>query len=140
MPLIGASTWENQSSEKSEKAGEGAKVAGVEDDSETALTVRPHTALLTSSTWVLDPGATSHMTSNPNYFTRIHKKGGYAKIGDGSRIKIEGVGDVRLMPESGKAVILRDCLYVPSLGKLSVRKCQRNGLHVIGHDDILEVR
>lgn len=47
------------------------------------------------------------------------------------------------MPESGKAVILQDCLYVPSLEKLSllsVRKCQSSGLHVIGHDDIPEVR
>ena len=132
-----------KTSEKGEKAGERAKVADVEDDSETALTVCPSTALSTSSTWVLDSGAPSHMTSNPNCFTHIHEKEGYVKIGDGSRIKIEGVGNVRLMPESGKAVILRDCLYVPSLGKLSllsIRKCQSNGLHVIGHDDILEVR
>lgn len=91
MPLIGASTWENQSSEKSEKACESAKVADVEDGSETALTVRPSTALLTSSTWVLDLGATSHMTSNSNYFTRIHKKGDMSKLEMAPELKLKGL-------------------------------------------------
>ena len=127
-------TGDSKTSDKGEKTSERAKVADVEDDSETALTVRPSTAL-SASTWVLDSGATSHMTSNPSCFTHIHKKEGYVKIGDGSQIRIDGVGNVRLTPNGGKTVILQDCLCVPSSGKLSllsVRKCQRNSLHVIG--------
>ena len=135
----------NKKEENKKKTGEQAKVADADtakDESETALTVQPSSSLSTSS-WVLDSGATSHMTSNPDCLTRIHKKEGYVKIGDGSRIRIEGVGDIKLALSKSSTIILRDCLYVPSLGKLSlllVRKCQKNGLHVVGHDDILEVQ
>ena len=136
---------------KNEKAGKQAKIANVDagkDESETALTVvRPSSNSSTFPVWVLDSGATSYMTSNPDYFTHINENNSYIKIGDGSRIKIEGIGDVklRLGPQSdgSPTIVLRDCLYIPSLGKLSllsVRKCQENGLHIVGRDDVLEVR
>ena len=71
------------------------------------------------------------------------------KIGDGSKIKIEGVGDVRLDCVSRldgsriTSILLKDCLYVPDLGDVSlvsVRKCQKNGLFVLGYGNKLEVR
>ena len=88
---------EKQKKESSKKkSSEQAKV-GDSDESETALTVHPSPSLsfgLSASTWVLDSGATSHMTSDPGCFTSIREKEGFVKIGDGSRIKIEGVGEV----------------------------------------------
>ena len=128
-----------------EKMTEKAKVADEDDESETALTVRPSSCMPTSPIWVLDSGATSHMTSHSDCFVRMSEKSGFVKIGDGSRIRIEGIGDVRLEnPFNANApIVLRDCLYVPSLGNLSllsVRKCQKNGFHVVGRDDILEVK
>ena len=138
-----------RNSEK-EKGSERAQVA--DGDSETALTVRlplseapPISALSKSNAlyWVLDSGATSHMTSNPGLFAHLRKRGGFVRIGDGSRIKIEGVGTMRLACEGDVTIALRDCLYVPDLGDvslMSIRKCQRNGFYVIGHDDVLEVR
>ena len=60
----------------------------------------------------------------------IREKKGYVKIG---KIKIEG-NKLGSLSNGGPAVVLRDCLYVPNLGKLcqlSVRKCHGNGLYMI---------
>ena len=106
--------------------------------------MRPNLHSPKRAIWVLDSGATSHMTSNPGLYTELQEKTGYVRIGDSSRIKVEGIGDVKLgcTSSSGYVVTLRDCLYVLELGDgslVSIRKCQKNGFYIVGHCDTLEV-
>ena len=72
----------------------------------------------------------------------LHKKSEYVGIGDGLRIKVGGIGDVELSWNGGYAITLRNCMYVPELGDVSlvsIRKCQKNGFYIIGLSDTIEV-
>ena len=119
-------------------------------ESESTLIVRPsllHRAPPLFHIWALDSGATSHMTSVPGFFGRVRERSGYVRIGDGSRLSIEGVSDVRLHCTSSdgscNVIVLKDCLYVPSLGGVSlvsVRKCQKSGYSIVSCSDYFEVR
>ena len=41
------------------------------------------------------------MASNPGFYTSLREQSGYMRIGDGSKIRIEGVDDMRLGCSSG---------------------------------------
>jgi hypothetical protein len=53
--------------------------------------------------WVLDTGATNHMTGTNDFFTELDTQiCGQVKFGDDSVTKIEGWGSILLTCKSGK--------------------------------------
>ncbi|XP_073226873.1 uncharacterized protein [Cicer arietinum] len=98
----------------------------------------PNTALLSvtpSHTWIIDSGATDHMTGESSLFSSYSPCAGNhkIKIADGSLSAIAGKGSVILSPK----LTLKDVLHVPNLScnLLSITKltkdinCQANFFH-----------
>lgn len=53
--------------------------------------------------WYLDNGASNHMTGHREKFEKIDKTvKGEVKFGDGSLVKIEGKGSIRIMCKNGE--------------------------------------
>lgn len=77
--------------------------------------------------WIGDSGTTKHMGANKSYFTEIRPipNKTYIKVGNGTKIEDEEVGDVILhlmvkeldKPPRYRKVIVRDVLFVPKLMK-----------------------
>ena len=76
---------------------------------------------LCKDSWVLDLGATDHMTPHSSLLTSyVSLHGNYITIVNGTSISIVGHGNISLMP----FLNLRDVLYVPQLSNnlISVQK------------------
>jgi len=68
--------------------------------------------------FLLDSGASDHMSSDLRLFRNFRRIQDEASVADGMKVKVEGVGDVTLeMSEScgGYVITLTNVLYVPSL-------------------------
>ena len=86
----------------------------------------------TSSPWIIDSGATDHMTSCSNFFSTYKSCAGNQKIkiADGSLLAIAGTGSIVISP----SLTLHNVLHVPKLScnLLSISKltndlkCQAN--------------
>ncbi|KAH0686950.1 hypothetical protein KY284_017503 [Solanum tuberosum] len=79
-----------------------------------------------SPTWVVDSGATDHMTSLSHLFISYSPCPSYKKItiADGSVITVVGQGDISL----GKSLILKDVLHIPKLSAnlISIQKLTKD--------------
>ena len=82
-----------------------------------------------STSWLVDSGASRHMTSNRGTLTSYRKKKftTQVELGDDSTYKIEGVGSTSLQLDSGTVLHVDDIIYVPSL--------KNNLLYVAGLED-----
>lgn len=66
--------------------------------------------------WYLDNGASNHMTGCREKFESLDKtKKGQVKFGDGSLVKIEGKGSIRIKCKNGETRILQGVYYIPTL-------------------------
>lgn len=68
--------------------------------------------------WVVDSGATEHMSFDLNNFDFINEISKNVKISDGTLLKAKGIGDVSVKTFNGKQwvpSILKDVLYVPDI-------------------------
>ncbi|KAK1434246.1 hypothetical protein QVD17_11166 [Tagetes erecta] len=66
--------------------------------------------------WILDNGASNHMTGNQDWFTHLDQTTvGKVRFGDDSRVEIKGRGTVVLQGKSGQQRILNDVYFIPSL-------------------------
>ncbi|XP_013626727.1 PREDICTED: uncharacterized protein LOC106332773 [Brassica oleracea var. oleracea] len=82
--------------------------------------------------WLVDSGATNHMTKEENYFSRLHRSIKFPiKIGNGSTVMTAGKGDITVMTKGGKRTI-RNVFLVPGLAKnlLSVPQIVSSGYRV----------
>ena len=78
-----------------------------------------------ATSWLVDSGASRHMTGNRGILTSYRKKfTTQVELGDDSTYKIEGVGSTSLQLDSGTVLHIDDVLYVPGLKK--------NLLYVVG--------
>ncbi|KAK1435293.1 hypothetical protein QVD17_01054 [Tagetes erecta] len=69
-----------------------------------------------TNTWILDNGASNHMTGNRDWFTSLDKSTtGRVRFGDDSKVDIEGRGAVILKSKNGQQRVLKDVYYIPSL-------------------------
>ncbi|KAH0748613.1 hypothetical protein KY290_027845 [Solanum tuberosum] len=79
-----------------------------------------------SPTWVVDSGATDHMTSLSHLFISYSPCPSYKKItiADGSVITVAGQGDIPL----GKSLILKNVLHIPKLSAnlISIQKLTKD--------------
>lgn len=90
-----------------------------------------------SNTWLIDSGASIHMTNNRNMlknFLVVNDR--FVTIANGSQIPIVGTGDVGIKLNSlseNKEITLRQVAFVPDLdiNLLSVRKLTSSGANVI---------
>lgn len=80
--------------------------------------VLAHTAYTEKDTrqWVLDTGATNHMSGTRPAFSEIDSNvRGTVKFGDGSVVQIEGVGTVLFSCKNGEHHAFTDVYYIPKL-------------------------
>ncbi|XP_040384195.1 uncharacterized protein LOC121055551 [Oryza brachyantha] len=66
--------------------------------------------------WVLDTGATHHMTGRREFFTELDPSvRGFVKFGDASGVDIKGTGSVIFTTKSGEHRLLTGVYYIPAL-------------------------
>ena len=72
-----------------------------------------------ANSWLVDSGASKHMTGNRGVLTiyRMKKFTTQVDLGDDSTYKIEGVGSTSLQLDLGTVLHINDILYVPRLNK-----------------------
>ncbi|CAN7047172.1 unnamed protein product [Brassica oleracea var. botrytis] len=67
--------------------------------------------------WMVHPcGTTNHMTPNDKYFSaldRTHKV--YVGLSDGTVLRVEGRGDVKIVMKDGKKKTMKNVLFAPGL-------------------------
>jgi len=96
--------------------------------------------------WILDSGATRHMSSDRKTFTNFKPKTGKVKVGNGHNISIEGIGDIHItarLPNNGtEHVVITDVLYVPNLcatNLLSWSQLQDKNIHIVPDSNTNEI-
>lgn len=87
--------------------------------------------------WVIDSGATRHMTSNRSFFTSLDRsENSRVTLADGNKTKVYGVGEGVVFGENGRGermeVTLKNVLFVPELdgGLISVSQLAAKGFVV----------
>jgi hypothetical protein len=85
-------------------------------------------------TWLIDSGASKHMTGQRNILSCISKKKFSQKVtlGDDYQYPIKGVGESNHKLNSGNSLKMKDVLYVPGLKKnlLSISSLEKKGFRV----------
>lgn len=89
------------------------------------------TAVCSDEVWVLDTGASNHMTGTKSTLTQLDDTvSGSVKFGDGSTVKICGLGSVVMKTRQGDHKVLTSVYYIPqlksniiSLGQLEEAGC-----------------
>jgi transposase InsO family protein len=93
--------------------------------------------------WVLDTGASNHMTGSRAAFSRIDAGvTGTVRFGDSSVARIEGVGTLLLACKSGEHRALHHVYYLPRLTAniISVGQLDERGYQVLVEDGVMRVR
>uniref|UniRef100_A0AAG5DG86 Retrovirus-related Pol polyprotein from transposon TNT 1-94 n=1 Tax=Anopheles atroparvus TaxID=41427 RepID=A0AAG5DG86_ANOAO len=90
-----------------------------------------------SGNWYIDSGASSHMTSDRDFFETIkNHKNMFVTLADGGKVEIQGIGNgkiVCLNHQGDQTVIdMNDVLYVPKLASslISVSSLVKKGINV----------
>jgi hypothetical protein len=85
-------------------------------------------------TWLIDNGASKHMTGQRNIFSCISEKNFSQKVtlGDDYQYAIKGVGESNHKLNSGNSLNMKDVLYVPGLTKniLYISALEKKGFRV----------
>jgi hypothetical protein len=94
-------------------------------------------------TWLIDNGASKHMTSQKNTLSRLIEKDSPTKIslGDDYQYPIKGMGEATYKLDSGTSMRMKDVLYVLGLKKnlLSISALDKKGFMVAFIDgEVLE--
>ena len=87
-----------------------------------------------NDTWLVDSGASKHMTGYKDYLSALVEKESHQKVklGDDYQYPIKGVGEASFQLESGKQLKMKDFLYVPGLKKnlLSISGLEKKDFRV----------
>ncbi|CAH1423479.1 unnamed protein product [Lactuca virosa] len=91
--------------------------------------------------WFLDSGCSNHMCGNKERFVGFNQ--GFSntvKLGNNTRMTVEGKGDVKLVL-NGATYVIRDVYYVPDLKNnlLSIGQLQQKGLSFLFQSDVCKV-
>ena len=65
--------------------------------------------------WIIDSGATSHMTPNIELIKNIKEEQRQISLADETYISSEGIGEIQLKNGKDQKLIMKDVLYVPKL-------------------------
>ncbi|MCO5562911.1 hypothetical protein L7F22_016547 [Adiantum nelumboides] len=82
----------------------------------------PYDALLAlddcyAQTWIIDSGASFHVTPHREWFAIYSPMHGLIKLGDSHQLDILGIGDVKICMANGTQFMLKDVRHVPKLSK-----------------------
>ena len=72
-----------------------------------------------TDTWLVDSGASKHMTGYKDYLSTLIERKSHQKVklGDDYQYPIKGVGEASYKLDSRKFLKMKDVLYVPGLKK-----------------------
>ena len=87
-----------------------------------------------SHTWLLDSGASFHVTPHREWFTCYEAKSlGKVRLGDSHQCDVIGIGDISMHFSDGSHLTIKDVRHVPQLARslLSVGQLDDNGYKVI---------
>jgi hypothetical protein len=87
-----------------------------------------------SNDWWIDSGATIHICADRSAFSSFQgAASGPVLMGNGVPAAIRGIGQVCLKMTSGKTIILKDVLFVPTINRnlISVSQLLRQGLKLV---------
>jgi transposase InsO family protein len=93
--------------------------------------------------WVLDTGATNHMTGSRAAFASIDAGiSGTVRFGDGSVVRIEGCGTIMYECKSGEHRTLANVYYIPRLTAniISIGQLDEGGYPVHIDDGVMRIR
>lgn len=87
------------------------------------------------SHWILDSGATEHMTSDRERFDSLQQYTSTVEVANSEKIAVTGKGEILLAPRdnaNGRNFTMSDVLYVPNLGGslLSIGRIEERGFRV----------
>ena len=87
-----------------------------------------------SKDWLIDSGASKHMTSFKESFENLseHNSSHKVNLGDDYQYTIKGSGESSYKIDSGKSIKMKDVLFVPGLKKnlLSISALDSKGMRV----------
>jgi hypothetical protein len=95
------------------------------------------------SRWVLDTGATNHMTGSKSAFSELDRSiHGTVKFGDGSVVQIEGVDTILFSCKTREHHLFADVYYIPKLDTniINLRQLDEVGYHIIIDGGALRIR
>jgi hypothetical protein len=93
--------------------------------------------------WVLDIGATNHMTGSRSTFSELDRSiHGMVKFGDGSVVQIEGVGTILFSCKIGEHWAFGGVYYIPKLNTniISLGRLDEVGFHIIINGGVLKIK
>ncbi|XP_020243650.1 uncharacterized protein LOC109821904 [Asparagus officinalis] len=106
---------------------------------EDVVLLMQNTSTDASNTWVLDSAASIHVCNNKNYFNTLKTDEEFddVVIGNNEKMKVEGVGSVRLKLHTGKVGILHHMRYVPTCGAnlISLGEMASRGYKYVGEGE-----
>ncbi|MCO5564465.1 hypothetical protein L7F22_018126 [Adiantum nelumboides] len=70
-----------------------------------------------AQTWIIDSGASFHVTPHRECFASYSPMHGLVKLDDSHQLEILGIGDVNICMENGIQFMLKDVRHVPKLSK-----------------------
>jgi hypothetical protein len=80
------------------------------------LTEKVVPVVVPDGVWVLDTGANNHMTGTRSMLTQLDEGvRGTVRFGDGSCVKIQGMGSVVMQDRNHGHKVLTDVYYIPEL-------------------------
>ena len=95
-----------------------------------------------SSAWLLDSGATVHITNNRDLLIDPQPCNNTVTVGDGTESTARLEGSVKLELQDGNKVLLREVWYIPDFNKniVSLSKLLAGGHYMVGNHETLEIR
>ena len=109
--------WKKEQKQKGEAKKEGANTAAAADGDVTIICdVNSVNLTCQDSHWVVDSGASYHVTSRRDVFS-TYRDGefGNVKMGNNAECKIVGIGDVYMNTDTGCKLRLKDVRHVPEI-------------------------
>ena len=87
--------------------------------------------------WLIDYGASFHMTPHREWFSKYEKYNGNVFLGDDAPKKIMGHGRVKLLLNDGRIRTLPGMLHIPGLARnlISVSKMVDAGVKIVFEKD-----
>ena len=112
------------------------------DDSCFSLLITPEVNHVDASDWMLDSGATFHVTPRRDWFASFEKvDGGVVVMGNDQSCGVCGIGTVRIRMHDGVVRELKDVRFVPQLKKnlISVGALEAKGFKVTFENAVAKV-
>ena len=80
---------------------------------ESSLSVEVLVSGHVSHTWILDLGASFHVTPHREWFSRYEETVGTVTLGDSYQCDIVGIGDITMAFSNGSCMVIENVRHVP---------------------------